>query len=130
MDQAMKLRLQGNSVRLRLTRPDVERLREAGLVEESVDFGGGEALAYRLQSRPEQGPVGASFRQGAITVSVSAEAAQAWAGSDEVGSYAQSGALTISIAKDFRCLTRPLDEQERDTYPHPARPSETRSERS
>ena len=29
------------------------------------------------------------------------------------------GALTISIERDFRCLTRPLDEQERDAYPHP-----------
>ena len=123
----MKLRLQGNSVRIRLTRSEVERLRDTGLVEESVDFGSGEALAYRLQSRMEPGPARAEFRQGAVTVSVSTEAAQGWAGSDEVGIYAQSGALTISIEKDFRCLTRPLDEQERDAYPHPGRPSETRS---
>ena len=47
----MKLRLQGNSVRLRLTRSEVERLRETGLVEESVDFGAGAALAYRLQTK-------------------------------------------------------------------------------
>ena len=123
----MKLRLQGNSVRLRLTRSEVERLREAGLVEESVDFGGGELLAYRLQSRLEQGPVEAVFGQGIMTVSVSKEAAQAWAGSDEVGLYAQSGVLTISIEKDFRCLTRRLDEQEPDAYPHPGQTSETRS---
>ena len=55
MDQAMKLRLQGNSVRLRLTRSEVERLREIGLVEELVDFGTAEVLAYRLQCRLEQG---------------------------------------------------------------------------
>ena len=114
-------------MRLRLTRSEVERLRETGLVEESVDFGGGEVLAYRLQSRLEQGPVGAAFRQGIVTVSVSTETAQAWAGSDEVGIYAQSGALAISIEKDFRCLTRPRGEQEPDAYPHPGQPSETRS---
>lgn len=91
----MKLRLQGNSVRLRLARSEVERLRETGLVEESVDFGGGDLLAYRLQSRLEQGPVETAFGQGIITVSVSKEAAQAWAGSDEVGLYAQSGVFTI-----------------------------------
>ena len=72
----MKLRLQGNSVRLRLTRSEVERLREAGLVEESVDFGAGEALTYRLHSTPEQGPVAAEYRHGALTVSVPTEAAQ------------------------------------------------------
>ena len=126
----MKLRLQGNSVRLRLTRSEVGRLRDTGLVEESVDFGGGERLVYRLQSRPEPDPVRAGFSQDMVTVSLSAEVAQAWAASDEVGVYAQSGALAISIEKDFRCLTRPLDEQERDAYPHPGRPSETRSERS
>jgi hypothetical protein len=100
----MKLRLQGNSVRLRLTRSEVERLREIGLVEESVDFGAGEVLAYRLQSRLEQGPVKAAF-----------------------GLYAQSGPLAISIEKDFRCLTRRLDEQEPNAYPHPGQTSETRS---
>ena len=123
----MKLRLQRNSVRLRLTRSEVERLREAGLVEESVDFGGGKFLAYRLQSRLEQGPLEAVFGQGVMTVSVSKEAAQAWAGSDEVGLYAQSGPLAISIEKDFRCLTRRLHEQEPDAYPHPGQTSETRS---
>jgi hypothetical protein len=122
----MKLRLLGNSIRLRLTRPEVERLRETGLVEESVDFGAGAALAYRLQSRPEQGPVEAAFHQGIMTVSVSRESAQAWAGSDEVGLYAQCGALAISVEKDFRCLTRPR-EDEREAYPHPGQTSETRS---
>jgi hypothetical protein len=122
----MKLRLQGNSVRLRLTRSEVERLRETGLVEESVDFGDGEVLAYRLQSRLEQGPAEAAFSQGIMTVSLSQETAQAWAVSDEVGVYSQSGALTISVEKDFRCLTRPR-EDERDAYPHPGQTSETRS---
>jgi hypothetical protein len=119
----MKLRLQGNSVRLRLTRSEVGRLRDTGLVEESVEFGGGERLAYRLQSQPDPDPAQARFRQGVVTVSLSAGIAQAWADSDEVGIYAQSGALAISIEKDFRCLTRPLDEQERDAYPHPGQGS-------
>lgn len=64
-------------MRLRLTWSEVERLRETGLVEESVNFGAGEVLAYRLQSGMEQVLVGAAFRQGIVTVSVSKEAAQA-----------------------------------------------------
>jgi Family of unknown function (DUF7009) len=119
----MKLRLQGNSVRLRLTRSEVERLRESGLVEESVDFGTGEVLAYRLHSTPEQGPVVAGYRHGALTVSVPSEAAQAWAISDQEGIYAQSGPVSISIEKDFRCLTRSDDESERDAFPHPGQRS-------
>src|SRR5215471_1927688 len=122
----MKLRMQGNSVRLRLTRSEVERLLDTGMVEESVDFGGSEVLAYRLHSRLEPGPVQAVFRQGSVTVSVSTQDAHAWAGTDEVGIYTQSGVLAISIEKDFRCLTRPLDRQEPNAYPHPGQPSETR----
>jgi hypothetical protein len=124
----MKLRLQGNSVRLRLTRSEVERLRETGLVGESIDFGAGEVLAYQLQIRQEQAPVDAAFCQGTITVSVSKEAVQGWAGSDEVGLYARSGALTISIEKDFHCRTRRLDEQEHDAYPHPGQRADRRSQ--
>jgi hypothetical protein len=123
----MKLRLQRNSLRLRLTRSEVERLRETGLVEESVDFGGGEVLSYRLQSRLETGPVQADFHKGSVRVSVPRETVQAWTRSDEVGLYAQSGDLAVSIEKDFRCLTRPRGEQEADAYPHPGQPSETRS---
>ena len=119
----MKLRLQGNSVRLRLTRSEVERLREAGLVEESVDFGAGEVLAYRLRSTPEQGAVVVEYRHGALTVSVPGKAAEAWAISDEEGMYAQSGLVSISIEKDFRCMTRSNEESERDAFPHPGKRS-------
>jgi hypothetical protein len=116
----MKLRLQGNSVRLRLTRSEVERLHNTGNVEEFVDFGGSNRLLFRLRSRADSGPVQAEFKDLAFTVSVGAEAAQAWTGSDDVGIYAQSESLTVSIEKDFRCLTRPLDDpQERDAFPHP-----------
>jgi hypothetical protein len=41
-----------------------------------------------------------------------------WASGDEVGLYAQDGALRIAIEKDFRCLTRAGEEP--DAYPHPA----------
>ncbi len=115
----MKLRLQGNSVRLRLTRPEVERLCQTGLVEESANFGGSGTLTYRLRTVSHSDAVHAVLQDGAIAISIGKNAAGAWAGSDEVGIYAQAGDLLISIEKDFRCLTRPLDDQERDAYPHP-----------
>ncbi|MEO8368763.1 MAG: hypothetical protein ABI806_06160 [Candidatus Solibacter sp.] len=122
----MKLRLQGNSVRLRLKRSEVACLRDHGLVEEQVDFGGGEVLTYRLRTTEAPGPVRTEFGQGTIAVLVPSEAARAWADSDEVGVYAQSGAVSIAIEKDFRCLTRTDEEQERDSYPHPGLPCEPR----
>ena len=125
----MKLRVHGNSVRLRLTRGEVERLRDTGRVEGVVDFGGGETLTYRLVSRTEPGPVRAGFRKGVVTASISAEEAQAWTSSDEVGIYGRSGAVMVSIEKDFRCLIRPLDQQEQDAYPHPGQSPEARSQK-
>jgi hypothetical protein len=123
----MKLRLQGNSIRLRLTRSEVARLLKTGSVAESVDFGGNRALIYRLRSRGDSGPVQAEFSDGGLTVSLGADAAQAWAGSDEVGIYGQADALTVSIETDFRCLTRPVgDPQDRDAFPHPGEVSANR----
>ena len=121
----MKLRIKGNSVRLRLTRPEVVRLRDAGLVEESAGFSGGEALTYRLRSVATPGPLRAAFHQGTIEVTVSSETARDWAVAEDVGLYAQAGGLQIAIEKDFRCLTRP-DCEEPDAYPHPAQSSHDR----
>ena len=117
----MKLRLKGNSVRLRLTRSEVMRLRDHGDVEEAADFGGGDVLRYRLQRGATPGPVAAEFRNGTVAVTVSDEAARKWTDSDEVGIYTQSGALTIAIEKDFHGWTFPDDQQSPDACPHPAR---------
>ena len=116
----MKLRIKGNSLRLRLTRPEVTRLRDEGLVEESADFGTGAILVYRLQSVATPGSLRADFHDGTISVVIPSETADAWAISDEVVIAAQAGALQISIEKDFRCLTRSDEEGERDAFPHPA----------
>lgn len=115
----MKLRLKGNSLRLRLTQTEVLRLRDHGTVEESTDFGHGEVLTYRIQSLGTE-PVHADFRDGSLTVVAPAEGVRVWAVADDVGLYAQLGALQIAIEKDFRCLTHRADEQEADAYPNPA----------
>ena len=114
----MKLRLQGNSLRLRLTRSEVVRLDGYGTVEEAASFGSGGRLTYRIQSRTGTEPLHADFSGGAITVLVPTETVRVWASGDEVGLYAQDGALRIAIEKDFRCLTRAGEEP--DAYPHPA----------
>ncbi len=45
----MKLRIKGDSLRLRLTQGEVTALDTGGVVEEKVRFGGGAALIYRLR---------------------------------------------------------------------------------
>ena len=115
----MKLRLNGNSLRLRLTRPEVMQLCEDGTVYGSVDFGLGTVLIYRIQSRGVTDRMQAVFCNHSITVRVPAESVAIWAAADQVGLYAQQGALKIAVEKDFRCLAYRPGEEEPDAYPHP-----------
>ncbi len=114
----MKLRLQGNSLRLRLGRSEVARLRDIGSVEEAVSFKTGGCLTYRIQTGPDTEILRAEFAAGVVTIRVPSGMAQAWASSDEVGLYVHDGDLAIAIEKDFRCLTRAEDQP--DAFPRPA----------
>jgi len=116
----MKLRMQGNSLRLRLTQSEVEKVRDKGEVSETVKFRSGGTFMYRLQTCVGGDLVQAVLAYGLISISVSTAMAERWATSEEVGIYGQDGELRISVEKDFRCLTRASDEQETDAYPHPA----------
>jgi hypothetical protein len=114
----MKLRLQGNSLRLRLTRSEVARLQDHGTVEESTSFRFDGSLTYRIESCPGLESINADFSGGVITVRIPAGMVPSWTAGDEVGLYGEDGSLGIAIEKDFRCLTRA--EVEPDAYPHPA----------
>jgi len=114
----MKLRIQGESLRFRLTRLEVARLHESGMVEETAHFGAGRSLTYRIR-KGAGGDMRAELAEGAITVHVPAGIADGWAASEEVGIDARDGVMRIAIEKDFRCLTHSR-EDEPDAYPHPA----------
>jgi hypothetical protein len=115
----MKLRLKGNSLRLRLTRSEVVRLRDEGAVEESAEFGGGAVLRYRINARKGTGSIETAFQDGVVEVLLPQRIAHEWACSDEVGIYGASGAMQVAIEKDFRCLTRPEEQEDPDVYPNP-----------
>ena len=115
----MKLRIQGNSLRFRLTRSEVAKLHDDGVIAETTHFGVGHSLTYRLRKGTDAVDVRAELADGVITVFAPAAAVHKWATSDEVGIAARDGVLRIAIEKDFRCLTR-REEDEADAYPHPA----------
>lgn len=74
----MKMRLQGDSLRLRLGQSEIGRLRDYGPVEESVPFGSGAALVCRIQSGWHTETLKADFDGGIVTVHIAAGRAQAW----------------------------------------------------
>ncbi len=117
----MKLRMRGDSVRLRLTRTEVKGLVDSGTVEEVTRFPGGTALRYRLAARAGIEAIGASFADGTLTVFLPAATARHWAESDEVGIRAAlpfaERELSVLIEKDFPCLTGRPGEDDSDSFP-------------
>jgi hypothetical protein len=119
----MKLRIRGNSIRLRLTRSEVDVLAEKGLVEEATAFGGAR-LTYALRTTTTTSALSASLLGTRIEVLVNADRARAWAKSDEVGLEAEqdvgeSTPLRLLVEKDFACLTERPGEPNDDTFPNP-----------
>lgn len=122
----MKLRIHGNSIRLRLSQTDVAQFRDTGSVESEINFGvDGGRLIYRLLLDENGRQVSASFTGGEIVISLPKETAVNWAQSDEVGIEADrqlmdgNGSLQILIEKDFACLNPRPGNEDANAYPHP-----------
>lgn len=117
----MKLRIRGNSIRLRLTQSEVEKIKNAGFVEEKTEFPNGQNLIYSISVSDK---LSADFSGGKMEISISKETSENWVDSEEVGIYETVGNLQISIEKDFKCLTPRKGEEDTDTFPHPKEKTE------
>lgn len=120
----MKLRIKGNSVRMRLTRSEVAQFAETGKFEESSFFGpsADDRLTYAIE-RSDSDSLSAAFRDGKLTVLIPADTGIDWTETETVGiegdiPIGSNGELHILIEKDFVCLTRD-DEDPNENYPHP-----------
>ena len=115
----MKLRIQGNSLRLRLTQKEVAHLRDLGRVESLIEFSAGQELVYVLEGSFQVKSVDAAFDGQVIRVTVPAHVITEWAESDQVSIEApSSGGLQLLIEKDFQCL-HSRGERDRDAYSRP-----------
>ncbi|MEZ5307924.1 MAG: hypothetical protein R2684_12335 [Pyrinomonadaceae bacterium] len=118
----MKLRIRGNTIRLRLLKSEVGQLQADGAVREETGFGSGSRFAYSIRSA-DVPDVTASFENGEIIIGVPFELVAAWAESEEVGiagsQETPGGNLEILIEKDFVCLTRKDDPDNLDAWPNP-----------
>jgi hypothetical protein len=120
----VKLRILNNSVRLRLTRTEVDTLNQEGLVKARTDFPGDRDFHYVVESSPASVKPGAFFSDRVLTVRLPDTAVRNWATSEEVSIKANQlldggETLKILVEKDFQCLTGREDEDESDMYPHP-----------
>lgn len=117
----MKLRIRGDSIRLRLTRSEVAQLSADGRVENTTSFGTTELMYSVTSSTRER--VEADLRDNEITVYVPAVSIADWADSELVGiegtQAVRDGELHILIEKDFACLKARGGDEEADTFANP-----------
>ncbi len=120
----MKLRVLDNSIRLRLTRTEVDLVRTDGLVRGRVPLAGGNNFDYVLESSPATVKPEAHISNNVLTVRVPEAEILSWSGSDDVSiaatqDLADGVELKILVEKDFACLAPREGEDETDMYPHP-----------
>jgi hypothetical protein len=126
----MKLRIRGDSIRLRLKRGEVDRIAAGGSIVEETHFPQS-VLTCRLDVS-ENSDISASFDNGSVVVSLPKSKVLSWVGSDEVSLHAEqqlsgTGSLSVLIEKDFGCLEPGHHrdcEDDQDTFPHPSAQSE------
>lgn len=116
----MKLRIKGNSIRIRLTRGEVDQLAHAGVVEQRTEFPLGGALISRVR-RADCRAIAASLDGATIDIVVPSILISEWASTDLVTLESEpSASMQLLIEKDFECLHKRSDDDV-DAYPHPAR---------
>lgn len=118
----MKLRLRGNSLRLRLTQTEVLTLRDTGIWRTSTALNaeGTAELAYAVEAT-KTGGIEVSLHQAdsGVTVVLTWPEAEVrtWANTSSVGLYHETAwGLKVALEKDFRCLDPSRDEDESDNF--------------
>ena len=120
----MKLRLKGDSLRLRVSQSEMTRLMQSGRIEETIHFGAecDSRFSYALEHTEAPEEISIRYLPREVTVVLSTLAARGWSEGDQVGIYrdihAGNWKLSLSVEKDFACLDG-SDEDNNDTFPNP-----------
>jgi len=118
----MKIRIKGNSLRIRLTRPEVDFFGREGYLEEKTNFGK-QILTYALKSKNDINELSADFSDNKITMLIPDHLAKEWTTTEKVGyenkmEIGNGKKLFLLIEKDFKCLDNTIEDQS-DNYPNP-----------
>ena len=120
----MKLRIRDNSVRLRLTRSEVDALHKDGLVSSKIEFPGGRSFAYVAESSPASVNPGAFLSENVLTVNLPETTVLAWASTEQVSIEGEQlltdgQILSILVEKDFACLVPREGEDDSEMFVNP-----------
>ena len=103
----MKLRMLASSLRLRLSRAEVDAIGRGERVESSAHFPNGTVLTYAI-AVSTHAETTASFAGNCIEVQLPVQVARAWALSDDVSLAAEqrtaNGSFSMLVEKDRTCI--------------------------
>lgn len=121
----MKIRIRGNSMRLRVSRSEVARLLAGEHLEETIHFTPevSATFTYALQQESSVKLPTLRYTQNRVAVLLPVDQANMWGVTDQVGiaediSLGDLGSLELLIEKDFACLDR-SDADNQDTFANP-----------
>ncbi len=119
----MKIRIKGNSIRIRLTRTEIDNFGSHGYLEEHTEFSNG-SFIYALQSRDGIDNLSATLADGKVTVIVPSTITKEWTTTETVGyqhnmDISDGKQLFLLIEKDFKCIDAPAHEDQSDNFEHP-----------
>jgi hypothetical protein len=118
----MKIRIKGNSIRIRLTKTEVENFGKFGVLEDATEFGN-TILKYAIESKSTIDQLQASFENNRIAVWIPENIKQEWVSTERIGfenkfNIGNDKQLFLLIEKDFVCLDNTFEDQS-DNYPNP-----------
>lgn len=118
----MKIRIKGNTIRLRLTQSEVRQLSETGTVRETTPFGP-TTFRYQVALHPDIEQLQASYADNQVTLLVPETMGKTWFQDETIGFENQmvlteGNTLHLLLEKDFTCLEN-RSEDESDNYPNP-----------
>ncbi len=111
----MKLRIKGDTIRLRLTQSEVAVVVRGDAVVETTSLP--QTFSYALETSGDT--IGAAFDGGRMTVNVPQAIALRWAGTEEVSIRGREGGVEILVEKDFACVVPREGEEDPDAFPNP-----------
>lgn len=120
----MKLRIRGNTVRIRVSQSEMAELTEDGSTKDSIEFGPESRLSYRVEVVSE-GPISASYEGDCVCIRLPQAAIDRWQRPEEVAMegeqpLADGRSLKILVEKDFACLApREGEEDAGGLFPNP-----------
>lgn len=112
----MKIRIKGNSLRYRLTKPEVAKLWLAGFLEEHTEFAGNK-LVYAIETATGE-KLSADFIENRIVLHMPKAMIDELHNTDKVGFDDHAGPVRLLVEKDFVCIDN-SEEDQSDNYPNP-----------